>query len=267
MPLVETRHARCGNADALHQQQDGRHEVVVVQERLAHAHEDQVDAVFADLHAVPVQHGGDLSCDLARGQVAPDAELCRQAELAVDRAAHLRRDADGGTSVPCLGQCTPIPLVDAFVDLLRRGAIGAAVVRVLGIVGVFDAVAVRHPDGFNGLAVSHAHQVALGAVDGNGGLHHLRQADGVLCRERRAQLRRKRGDAVDRCHTLAVQRVPQLAGAVRLLTQRERQFGQFRQRFTKKCGHLLQDTGLCARCGQMTTAQKLESNQHEEFLF
>ena len=45
MPEVETVMRGLGDADAFDEQADGGHEVVVVQEGLAHAHEDEVDAV------------------------------------------------------------------------------------------------------------------------------------------------------------------------------------------------------------------------------
>ena len=72
------------------------HEVVVVEERLAHAHEDQVDAVAADFDFVALEDGDDLAGDFACGEVALEAEFGGEAELAVDGAADLAGDADGG---------------------------------------------------------------------------------------------------------------------------------------------------------------------------
>ena len=89
MPEVETV-MRCGlRPTSSHQQPHRGHEVVVVQKRLAHAHEDQVHAVAANLDAVPVEHGHHLPGNLARGEVALQAEFRGEAELAIDRAAHL----------------------------------------------------------------------------------------------------------------------------------------------------------------------------------
>ena len=51
MPEVETVMRRGLRPTSLDQQADGGHEVVVVEERLAHAHEDQIDAVAADFDA------------------------------------------------------------------------------------------------------------------------------------------------------------------------------------------------------------------------
>ena len=89
-------HARFGDADFVDEQADGVHEGVVVEEGLAHAHEDEVDAVAADLDVVALEDGDDLSGDFAGGEVADDAELGGEAELAVDGAADLAGDADGG---------------------------------------------------------------------------------------------------------------------------------------------------------------------------
>ena len=46
-----------------------------------------------------VEDRDDLAGDLAGGEVAADAELGGEAELAVDGAAYLARDADGGAAV------------------------------------------------------------------------------------------------------------------------------------------------------------------------
>ena len=81
----------------------------------------------AELDGVAIEDGGDLAGDLARGEVAADAELGGEAELAVDGAADLAGDADGGSLV----------------------AGGFSVFRLRGE----DAVAVGHPDGFDGFAV------------------------------------------------------------------------------------------------------------------
>ena len=139
-------HARLGDAHLLDEKADGGHEGVVVEEGLAHAHEDQVDAIFADLNDVAIQHGGDLAGDLAGGEVAAHAQLGGEAELAVDRAADLAGDADGGAFVACRD------------------------VRL----GVFRAVAIGHPDGLDGLAIGQADEVAFGAVDGLCRLRQLR---------------------------------------------------------------------------------------------
>ena len=44
------------------------------------------------------QNGDDLAGDLAGGEIALDAELGGETELAVDGAADLRGDADGGAA-------------------------------------------------------------------------------------------------------------------------------------------------------------------------
>lgn len=92
-------HARFGDTHWAGKEADGGHEGVVVEEGFAHAHEDKVDAVLADGDPVAVKDGGDLSGDLAGGEVAADAEPGGEAELAVNGAAYLGGDADGGPAV------------------------------------------------------------------------------------------------------------------------------------------------------------------------
>ena len=69
------------------------HRRVVVVERLAHAHEDDVEALVE--HAELAQQDADLADDLACRQVADDAHAAGQAEGALHRAADLGRDAEG----------------------------------------------------------------------------------------------------------------------------------------------------------------------------
>src|ERR1700730_18456513 len=102
-----------------------------------------------------VKHSRDLAGDLASGQVPLHAQLCRQAELAIHRAADLARDADSGTP-PCLSRF----FVCSF-----------AAVPLLAV------VAFRHPHGLDDLAVSAANQITLRTVDGTEGFHDLRNAD------------------------------------------------------------------------------------------
>ena len=148
-------HALRAEADLFDQQADGGHEVVVVQERLAHAHEHQVDALAAHFDAVALEYGDHLAGDLARGQVALETELGGQAELAVDGAAHLAGDAD------------------------RRAGPGCSAFAWGAVTG-FAAIALRHPDGLDCLRclAGCLDEVALGAVDGledlrNSGAAHL----------------------------------------------------------------------------------------------
>ena len=80
------------------------HHVLVVVQRLAHAHEDEVgDAIGARAarrivvaeRADDVLRAIDLVDDLAGRELPPEAELRRRAEAAVERAADLRRHALG----------------------------------------------------------------------------------------------------------------------------------------------------------------------------
>ena len=102
MPEVETVMRDSGMPMPSTSRRTRCHEGVVVQEGLAHAHEDEVDAVWLPMLRlrVAVEDGGDLAGDLARGEVAADAELRGEAELAVDGAADLAGDADGRPAIP-----------------------------------------------------------------------------------------------------------------------------------------------------------------------
>ncbi len=99
MPEVLTVMRDSGMRMAAGQKTDGVHKARVVQKWLAHTHEDQVDPVAADFDVMAVEDGGDLSGYLAGGEVAADAKFGGEAELAVDGAAYLAGDADGGALV------------------------------------------------------------------------------------------------------------------------------------------------------------------------
>ncbi len=203
-------HAGLGDADGLDEQADGGHEGVVVEEGLAHAHEDEVDAGgvlvaggAGEPNAVAVEDGGDLTGDLARGEVAANAELGGKAELAVDGAADLAGDADGGAAVAGSGF-----------------SVGFFFGSGLAAVAALATVAVRHPDGFDGFAVGEAHEVALGAVYGAGGLDDLREADGVAGGgELVTECGGEDGDLVDGGDTLAIEGFEDLAGTVGLVAE------------------------------------------------
>ena len=143
-------HALRAQADFADQQAHGGHEVVVVEKRLAHAHEDQVHAVAAHVDAVAVEDRDDLAGDLAGGEVALQAEFGGEAELAVDGAADLAGDADGGAAPGS--------------SFRMAGSIRRVLVAGLAV------VAFGHPDGFHGFWLSaepgQLDQVALGSVGG-----------------------------------------------------------------------------------------------------
>ena len=177
-------HAGLGQSEAVDEEADGGHEVVVVEEGLALAHEDKVDAGgivitagAGELDVVAVEDGGDLAGDLAGGEIAADAEFGGEAELAVDGAADLRRDADGGAAE---GASLP----------------AAWVARVVGVVvrAVACAVAVGHPDGLDGFAVGELDEVALGTVHGACGGGEEGEADGVGLGEAGAEAGRQGGE-------------------------------------------------------------------------
>src|SRR5437016_7894123 len=70
------RHARNGNADTfwIGQQANRFHEIVVVQKRLALAHEDQIDAFLFHGDAALVQNRDHLAGDLGRSEIALQAK-------------------------------------------------------------------------------------------------------------------------------------------------------------------------------------------------
>ena len=183
--------------------------MVVVEEGLALAHEDEVDAGGAvvtagagELDVVAVEDGGDLAGDLARGEVAADAEFGGKAELAVDGAADLRRDADGGAAE---GASLP----------------AAGVARV-----VIDAVAVGHPDGLDSFTVGKLDEVALSAVDGAGGSGEDGEADGVGLGEGGTEFGGEGRHLVKRGDALAIEGVEELAGAERFLAEGSHKLGE-----------------------------------------
>ncbi len=151
-------HALRAEADFFDQQSHRGHEVVVVEERLAHAHEDQIHAIAAHADAVAVEDGDDLAGDFARGEVALQAKLRGQAELAVDRAADLAGDADGGptrfhrmSSVPVAAAGWGSRLPTLFANAAERmghAGVGRPIRAVASVAG-FAVVALGHPDGFH----------------------------------------------------------------------------------------------------------------------
>ena len=79
---------RSGIGERLHRGEDP----VEVEQRLAHAHEDDVREAPA-VRREPARRVADLVDDLGRLEVAPEAELAGRAERAADGAAGLARDA------------------------------------------------------------------------------------------------------------------------------------------------------------------------------
>ncbi len=80
------------------EQATGAERLVVVVERLAHAHEDDVGDPALALGAKDAGEVQDLVDDLLGRQVPPQPEPAGGAEAAPDGAADLRRDADGGAA-------------------------------------------------------------------------------------------------------------------------------------------------------------------------
>ena len=165
-----------------------------------------------------------LAGDFARAQVALETQFGRQAELTVHRAAHLARDADGGT-LPALfrafGRHFPlagdIPLAAAVFRNLRGLPVAA--------VSAFAAVALRHPDGFDRLRRPSLaarcpilrvalDQVAFRPVQGLEDLHDFRPAHlPALGGHPLAQQLGQGGDLIHFSQPLAIESLGQLAAS------------------------------------------------------
>ncbi len=154
------RHPRLGDANFGHQQPHRTHELVIVQERLAHTHEHQVDAVAADLHALALQYCDHLTGDLPRRQVALNPQLRGQTKLTVHRTAYLARNAY---------RC----------PMMFRRPRGRFFGSRFGPVASFSVVTLRHPDGLDRVGIVACDQVALSAVRRSEGLQNLRQPDPI----------------------------------------------------------------------------------------
>ena len=89
MPEVETVMREAGMPASVTSSAHGLHKVVVVEERLALSHENQVDAVAVDFDLLVVEDGEDLSDDFSGGEVAVQAEKSGHAESTFDGAADL----------------------------------------------------------------------------------------------------------------------------------------------------------------------------------
>ena len=82
-----------GQALFLVQHPQRLHGRIVVVQRFAHAHQDDVEGFVEKVERLGEQP--DLGGDLSRRQVPHEAHLAREAERATHRAAHLCRDAEG----------------------------------------------------------------------------------------------------------------------------------------------------------------------------
>src|SRR5271166_6287279 len=199
-------HARGGNSGIEDEAADGLHEVVVVEERFALSHEDEVDAVAVNIDALVVERGEDLANDFAWGEIALEAEKGRHAELAVDGAADLGGDADGGAARTVSSFKFRVSSARESFERFITG---------VGAVAGFTAVAFEHPDGFDGLAVGELEEVADGAVGGGEFLIDGRQSNGVAeLGELLAQRLGKGGELIEARPALAVEAVQKLAEAI-----------------------------------------------------
>src|SRR5260370_36986230 len=134
------RHAWLGDAHIVHQQTHRFHEIVIVEERLPHAHENQVYAILWRRYFLILQDGTNLTHNLTSGQIALDAELRREAELAIHGAPHLAGDADRG----------PVPIASS----IPLGGISR-----LAAIPCLSPVAFGHPHGFHALTVGKRDEI------------------------------------------------------------------------------------------------------------
>ena len=156
------RHTGFRNTNPFDQQLHCLHEVVVIQEGLALPHEDEIEAFALDVYSVVLHHQQDLPDNLPSSKVALDTKQRGQAELAVDCAPHLARDADG-CALPSGFCCFPV-LISGVLTL---------------VITEFAIVALRHPYCLNALAVGERHQVANGSINRSEALLNGGIADGV----------------------------------------------------------------------------------------
>src|SRR5713226_7346746 len=89
------RHPWLRDAHILHQQTHRFHEIVIVEERLPHAHENQVYAILWRRYLLILKDGTNLTHDRARSPIALHAELCGVEEVVIHLAPPLAGDADG----------------------------------------------------------------------------------------------------------------------------------------------------------------------------
>src|SRR5262249_39277872 len=183
------RHTRFRKPNPSHQQPHGFHEMQIIQERFAHAHENDIYSLPLEIDATIIQYCAYLAHDLPCCQVALHPEERGQTELAVHGAAYLAGNADGG----------PLPF----------GISG------LAAIAGFSPIALGHPYGLYGFTVSHRHEVADRAISRLKAFFFLRQADlDPLAPESRPELLRQSRDGVQSRQPLRVNRLKELAGTV-----------------------------------------------------
>src|SRR5215469_2656450 len=134
------------------------HEIVVIEERLAHTHKNQVDALFGWRNPLIPQHNRNLPHNLPRRKVAFESQQSGHTKLAIHGTPYLARNTYGG----------PIPTAGS--SLLQF------VARLCTVAG-FALISFRHPNGFDRLSVGKTYQVADGAIAGGELFFHHGQAD------------------------------------------------------------------------------------------
>src|SRR5262249_18032524 len=120
---------------------------VVVQKGLAHAHENDIYALYRRLHALIAKHRGDLSHDFSRRQITFYSQERGETETAVSRAPYLARDAK---CVPSPSGCRPRLLITSFATIAG-----------------LSVVSFGHPDSLYRIVVGELHKISNGAVTGH----------------------------------------------------------------------------------------------------
>jgi hypothetical protein len=226
-------HAPGAQADFADQQAHGSHEVIVIEEWLAHAHEDQIHAITADADGLAFEDRNYLACDFARGEVALQAQLCGEAKLAIDGATDLRGDADGGALpglVSVMEGRLRFVLTHPFRKLPRKGW-GTEILFGFSFVAGFAAIALGHPDRFHGLALfataCKLNEVALGAIHGLECAGDGRTADlPAFSGQSRAQSNRQSADFRNISKPLTIHGFSQLVAAESRLAGRDQKPGE-----------------------------------------
>ena len=183
---------RNGDAFGIEKKAESSGDVVEIEERLALAHEDDV-GVGLERVFVFFERDENLRDDFARRQIADEAELRGEAELAVDGAASLRGDTDGLAAVA---------RHEHGFD--AGGAGGGAVV-----------------------AGREREEIADGAVGGVVALADRRQSDFCFVGEEFAEGGGERGHFGEVEKAFDVERLVELGAAVGGLTEGDGEVGEF----------------------------------------
>src|ERR1019366_4183721 len=146
-----------------------------------------------------------------------DPKQCRETELAIHRASHLARYADGRAAHHHTFHTFHIAA--RFYLVPRFAAVTA-----------LSAISLRHPDRFHRLAVGELHQIPYRAVAGNKLARNFRKPySPALLRQASAIVERQRRNLVQPVDPLPIQRIKQLLAPVGGLPRPKRKIREFPQ--------------------------------------